>query len=131
MNELQMKTIGEIVDEASKRAVRELRTRKLDKLQVQYVLLANDLLNKLRVDGTQINQLWSDLEDLNLKIWDAIDQVTAFEVMVNHTPEEMKTMILTAQQVQTFNRQRTDAIRQIDALCGIESRTPEKVHKHV
>lgn len=129
MNDLQMKTIGEIVDEATKRTVRWSRTFKPDPLNYDYQTLALTLIGN-RENSQELVNLMNDLVNLNGQIWDAIDEVTAFEVMVEHTPQELKTMILTAQQVQTFNRQRTDVIRQIDKLCGIESRTPEKAHKH-
>lgn len=69
------------------------------------------------------------LADLNMQIWDAIDDVMAFDLTVLHKEAENVACITMAQTVQRLNSQRTNVIRKIDQLCSVESTVPEKVHK--
>lgn len=132
--DLWQKTPGEMFDEVTKRLVRAKKTGVNFADAGAYQVAINSRFDVIRMDDDTYGGLQdaqSDLTKLNDQIWDAIDAVTSFNVYGFHEVGELARCIEVAQMVQALNRQRTDKIREIDRLCGVESTVPEKVHKNV
>lgn len=128
---IEIKTIGELIDEATKAEIRAEKTGLKQKNEAADYVLGELPINVLVAHLAETMELWAKLLEVNRVIWDLIDDVTAFDLSILHLGEQLVWCISAAQEVQRQNRVRTDTIRKINELAGETHNVPAKIHKGI
>ena len=117
MNKIYIETsAGELIDkltilEIKKEKIKDKKNLKI--INKEYLSLKKSLDNTLKINN-QINNLWNQLRDINLKLWEIEDAKRLAEKNKNFDENFIKL----SRNVYKFNDQRAKIKFEINQLCG-------------
>tara|TARA_B100000029_G_scaffold271606_1_gene266662 strand:- start:2108 stop:2497 length:390 start_codon:yes stop_codon:yes gene_type:complete len=117
MNKIYIETsAGELIDkltilEIKKEKIKDQKNLKI--INKEYLSLKKSLDNTLKINN-QINNLWNQLRDINLKLWEIEDAKRLAEKNKNFDENFIKL----SRNVYKFNDQRAKIKFEINQLCG-------------
>ena len=119
MNKIYIETsAGELIDkltilEIKKEKIKDQKNLKI--INKEYLSLKKSLDNTLKINN-QINNLWNQLRDINLKLWEIEDAKRLAEKNKNFDENFIKL----SRNVYKFNDQRAKIKFEINQLCGAD-----------